>query len=98
VRAIDSSRGYRVLITPDGDNRGLFVSNKGSAGFAVREAQGGRSTLAFDYRVVAYPIGGDAARLPPATVVHAPHAPPRLPAAMVAHPQSARPFAPGLRP
>jgi len=89
VRAIDSSRGYRVLITPDGDNRGLFVSNKGSAGFAVREAQGGRSTLAFDYRVVAYPIGGDAARLPPATVGHPPHAPPRLQGAMVERPQLA---------
>ena len=98
TRAIDASRGYRVLITPDGDNRGLFVSNKGPAGFAVREAQGGRSTLAFDYRVVAYPIGGDAARLPPATVAHAPQAPPRLAAAMAERPQLAPPLAPRRKP
>ncbi|MBV8198533.1 MAG: hypothetical protein JO263_10385, partial [Candidatus Eremiobacteraeota bacterium] len=96
VRAIDSSRGYRVLITPDGDNRGLFVSNKGSAGFEVREAQGGRSTLAFDYRVVAYPIGGDPARLPPATIQHPPQAPPRPQAAMVERPKLA-PLAPRPR-
>ena len=72
ARAIDASRGYRVLITPDGDNRGLFVAYKGPAGFAVREAQGGRSSLAFDYRVVAYPLDADAARLPAATVEHQP--------------------------
>lgn len=86
ARVIDASRGYQVLITPDGDNRGLFVSYKSPIGFAVREAQGGRSTITFDYRVVAYPIGGDPTRLAPASIERAPLAPPRLPAATVKHP------------
>ena len=54
---IDATSPYRVLITPDGDSRGLYVATKSPAGFVVRESQGGRSTMDFDYRIVAVAIG-----------------------------------------
>jgi hypothetical protein len=55
---------YLVFITPEGDNRGLFVTQKSALGFAVRESQGGHSTLAFSYRIVAKPFGNASPRLP----------------------------------
>jgi hypothetical protein len=55
---------YLVFITPEGDNRGLYVTQKTPAGFAVRECQGGHSMLAFSYRIVAKPFGSHEARLP----------------------------------
>jgi hypothetical protein len=61
--AIDRS-GYHVFLTPLGDSRGLYVSMKTPAGFQVREAQSGRSSLSFDYRIVAHPLDAKADRLP----------------------------------
>ncbi len=55
---------YLVFITPEGDNRGLYVTQKSATGFAVRESQGGHSTLAFSYRIVAKPLGNSQPRLP----------------------------------
>jgi hypothetical protein len=55
---------YLVFITPEGDNRGLYVTQKTQLGFAVHESQGGHSTLVFSYRIVARPYGNQAARLP----------------------------------
>jgi hypothetical protein len=51
--SIDSRQSYRVFVTPDGDTNGLYVAAKTASGFVVREIHGGRSTLAFDYRIVA---------------------------------------------
>jgi hypothetical protein len=64
ARTIDASRSYLVFLTPEGDNRGLYVSQRTAYGFTVREAQGGSSTLGFMYRIVAKPYGVVAARLP----------------------------------
>ncbi|HXW76404.1 MAG TPA: hypothetical protein VEJ20_03250, partial [Candidatus Eremiobacteraceae bacterium] len=64
ANTIDRSSTYMVFLTPKGDSRGLFVTDETAAGFEVRENQGGRSTLAFDYRIVAKPYGVSAARLP----------------------------------
>jgi hypothetical protein len=64
--AIDVRAGYHVFLTADGDNRGLFVAAKTAEGFTVREAQGGTSTLDFEYRVIGSPIGSDNARFPTA--------------------------------
>lgn len=62
---IDASSGYQVFVTPDGQTRGwLFVAEKYQGGFVVREAMGGRSSVAFDYRVVAKPFGASNDRLP----------------------------------
>ena len=66
--------GYQVFLTPDGDVRGpLYVSQKFAGGFTVREAQGGRSSIFFDYRIVAHRAGSSDARLP---VIQSPQAPP----------------------
>jgi len=63
ANVIDQRSGYLVFLTPEGDNRGLYVTQKSLTGFAVRESQGGRSTLAFSYRIVAKPFGPSAPRL-----------------------------------
>jgi hypothetical protein len=44
---------YQVFLTPYGDTKGLYVSDRRPHGFDVREVQGGTGTLAFGYRVVA---------------------------------------------
>lgn len=62
--AIDHSASYMVFVTPEGDNRGLYVNHKSGDGFLVNESQGGRSTIAFSYRIVAKPYGSDGARMP----------------------------------
>ncbi|HXW75844.1 MAG TPA: hypothetical protein VEJ20_00375 [Candidatus Eremiobacteraceae bacterium] len=64
ANTIDQTTSYMVFITPEGDNRGLYVTEKSASGFAVRESQGGHSTLAFSWRIVAKPYGVNAARLP----------------------------------
>ncbi len=63
-KTIDFRGGYQVFITPGGDSKGLYVTNKTPAGFEVRESQGGRSSLSFDYRIVAHPVGTTYERLP----------------------------------
>ncbi len=45
--------GYRVFVTPEGDCRGLYVRGKSAKRFEVRELQGGKSSVAFSYRIVA---------------------------------------------
>jgi hypothetical protein len=58
---------YLVFLTPQGPTQGsLYVTQKSPAGFAVRENYTGRSTVAFDYRIVARPYGVRAQRLPAA--------------------------------
>lgn len=61
--SIEAGNGYRVFVTPNGDTRGLFVATKTSDGFIVREAQGGRSSVAFDYRIVATALGRSGERM-----------------------------------
>jgi hypothetical protein len=68
---IDMNAGYRVFVTPDGDCRGLYVASRSSGGFIVRELQGGRSDVQFEYRIVARRFGVNAARLPMVAVKHA---------------------------
>jgi hypothetical protein len=43
---------YRVFLTAEGDCRGLHIRRKSAASFEVRESQGGKSSLAFSYRIV----------------------------------------------
>ncbi len=75
---LDTSKGYQVFLTPDGDTRGLYVAAKYQGGFIVREAEHGRSSVYFDYRVVARLAGSSDERFP---VYHPKRPPrPRLPA------------------
>lgn len=62
--AIDPRAGYFVFLTPESDSNGLFVAQMNSAGFEVQENRGGRSTLTFQYRIVAKPLDSAATRLP----------------------------------
>ncbi|HEY5095709.1 MAG TPA: hypothetical protein VII69_11375 [Candidatus Eremiobacteraceae bacterium] len=64
ANVVDQHANYLVFITPEGDSRGLYVTEKTRAGFTVRENQDGRSTLAFSYRIVAKPLGVEKPRLP----------------------------------
>jgi hypothetical protein len=43
---------YHVFLTPRGDCRGLYVRSQGGASFEVRELAGGKSSVAFSYRIV----------------------------------------------
>lgn len=75
LQAIDAGAGYQVFLTPDGETRGcLFIAQKFQGGFVVRESQGGRSSISFDYRIVARPAGATGVRLPE---LHLPKFPPR---------------------
>ncbi len=64
ARTIAQDRPYHVFLTPDGNSHGLYVTQKTPAGFVVRENDNGRSTLDFEYRIVAAPLGDRSARLP----------------------------------
>jgi hypothetical protein len=66
---IDRNSPYHVFVTPRGDTRGLYVSATTPLGFEVREAQGGRSTVSFDYRIVARPFDATHDRLPLAPAI-----------------------------
>ena len=46
------ARDYRVFLTPEGDCGGLYIRNRRSASFEVRELQGGASSVTFSYRIV----------------------------------------------
>lgn len=70
---IDPRVVYHVIITPDGDTRGLYVAAKTPSGFTVRESQGGRSTVSFDYRVVAEANGQAGVRMAALTRPVGPH-------------------------
>lgn len=55
--SIDLQTAYQVFLTPGGDTRGLFIASKTANGFVVRETQGGRGRLSFDYRIIARALG-----------------------------------------
>jgi hypothetical protein len=60
---IDRTSAYHVFVTPNGD-ASLYIAQKTPGGFVVRETHGGRSTLSFDYRIVARPLDAKYDRLP----------------------------------
>jgi hypothetical protein len=63
AETINPSADYHVFLTPNGDSRGLYVVAKTPTGFEVHESGGGKSTLSFDYRIVAKRRGYEAQRL-----------------------------------
>ena len=73
ARAIEQG-SYVVFVTPEGESRGLYVTDKTPSGFTVVENESGHSNIAFGYRIVAKPYGVTAARLPVAAVANLPHA------------------------
>lgn len=90
AHSIDGHQAYQVMLTPDGDTKGLFIASKSPTSFVVREVQGGRSTLSFDYHIYGQALGqagrrmvemtqAEAARMMP----HAPHVTVKLPARVI---------------
>jgi hypothetical protein len=63
AQTINTTTGYHVFLTPNGDCKGLYVSQKSAASFEVRELGGGGSSVAFDYRIVARRSGYENVRL-----------------------------------
>jgi hypothetical protein len=60
---VNTEAGYHVFLTPNGDCEGLYVASKTAAGFEVRELRGGKSDVAFDYRIAAKRRGYESVRL-----------------------------------
>ncbi len=58
-----NTQNYHVFITPNGDCKGLYVSQKSAGGFEVRELGGGTSSIEFDYRIVAERRGFENVRM-----------------------------------
>jgi hypothetical protein len=70
---------YLVFITPEGMTHGtLCVTQRTASGFTVQENQGGRSSVAFAYRIVAKPFGNQAPRFPLFVEHRVPKVVPRL--------------------
>jgi len=60
---VNTTTDYHVFLTPNGDCKGLYVSQKSADSFEVRELGGGQSSVAFDYRIVAKRAGYETQRL-----------------------------------
>lgn len=79
AHSIDMHSAYQVMLTPDGDTRGLYVASKSPTSFTVREVEGGQGTLAFDYHIYAAGLGQAGERMtemsPSQAAMRMPHAP-----------------------
>jgi hypothetical protein len=63
AQTVNASVAYHVFVTPNGDCGGLYVAAKTASSFEVRELNGGRSNISFDYRVVARRKGYEKLRM-----------------------------------
>jgi hypothetical protein len=63
AQTVNTGMQYHVFLTPNGDCKGLYVSQKSPGSFEVHELGGGTSSIAFDYRVVARRKGFENIRL-----------------------------------
>jgi hypothetical protein len=63
AETVNANVDYHVFLTPNGDCKGLYIASKGPEGFEVRELGGGKSSIAFDYRIMAKRRGHEAERL-----------------------------------
>ncbi len=53
IQTVNTEKDYRVFPVPNGDCKGLYVTNKTPNSFEVRELGGGTSNVSFDYRITA---------------------------------------------
>jgi len=53
TQTVNSEMDYKVFPVPNGDCKGLYVTNKTATSFEVRELGGGTSNVRFDYRIMA---------------------------------------------
>jgi hypothetical protein len=79
AQTVSGGANYHVFLTPAWDCEGLYVTNRTSNSFDFREINSGRSSVAFDYRIVVHRKGYESSRLPDVTRkfsshITAPHA------------------------
>jgi hypothetical protein len=53
TQTVNTGEEYQVFLTPYGDCKGLYVSNRTSNSFEVHELGGGSASLSFGYRITA---------------------------------------------
>jgi hypothetical protein len=63
AQTVNTGMNYHVFLTPNGDCKGLYVSQKSATSFEVHELGGGTSNIAFDYRIMAKRVGYESVRL-----------------------------------
>jgi hypothetical protein len=63
AETVSATADYHVFLTPRGDSKGLYVTNVTATGFEVHESSGGKSSLGFDYRIVAKRRGFETQRM-----------------------------------
>jgi hypothetical protein len=62
-QTVNTGVNYQVFLTPNGDCKGLYVTQKTPTSFVVRELGGGTSGIVFDYRILAKRKGYENIRL-----------------------------------
>jgi hypothetical protein len=63
AQTVNPGMEYHVFLTPNGNCKGLYVSQKSATFFEVHELGGGISSVAFDYRIMVKRSGYENARL-----------------------------------
>jgi hypothetical protein len=63
AQTVNGEVEYHVFLTPNGDCKGLYVTNKTGDSFEVRELGGGTANVGFDYRIMARRKGYETIRL-----------------------------------
>ncbi len=53
IETVNTDMDYKVFPVPNGDCKGLYVTNKTAHSFEVRELGSGTSSVSFDYRITA---------------------------------------------
>jgi hypothetical protein len=60
---VNTGVDFHVFLTPGGDCKGLYVTNKTAHSFEVHELGGGTTSIPFDYKIVAKRRGHETERL-----------------------------------
>jgi hypothetical protein len=60
---VNTGVDFHVFLTPGGDCKGLYVTNKTATSFEVHELGGGAASIPFDYKIVAKRRGHENERL-----------------------------------
>jgi hypothetical protein len=60
---VNTGVDFHVFLTPGGDCKGLYVTNKTATSFEVHELGGGTTSIPFDYKIVAKRRGHETERL-----------------------------------
>jgi hypothetical protein len=63
AQTVNTGENYQVFLTPNGDCKGLHVTQETETSFEVREPGGGNSDVPCDYRIVARQKGFEKIRM-----------------------------------